>query len=156
MWTQCSWVLWFDAGQYAHKNQKKEMSWEDSLQKIYTIETVEDFWAVINNIVNAQDIPPGSNYYMFKKGIKPAWEDTRNKEGGKWQVITNKSHRGLLNKMWEGTVRKKKITAHPTTQREREREPLGTWHHALAPLSPRFIPTSAPTRGWCVSICVWW
>ena len=156
MWTQCSWVLWFDAGQYAHKNQKKEMSWEDSLQKIYTIETVEDFWAVINNIVNAQDIPPGSNYYMFKKGIKPAWEDTRNKEGGKWQVITNKSHRGLLNKMWEGTVRKKKITAHPTTQREREREPSGTWHHALAPLSPRFIPTSAPTRGWCVSICVWW
>ena len=31
---QCSWVLWFDAGSFAHKNQKQAMTWEESLQKI--------------------------------------------------------------------------------------------------------------------------
>lgn len=31
-----------------------------------------------------QDIPPHRDIHLFKKGIKPMWEDPANKKGGKW------------------------------------------------------------------------
>ena len=31
-------------------------------------------------------IHPQSNYYLFKRGIKPAWEDAANTKGGKWSI----------------------------------------------------------------------
>lgn len=100
---QNSWVLWFDPGSYGHKN-KTAKTWIETLEKIYTITTVEDFWAVFNNVTAPQNIPAGSNYYIFKEGIQPQWEDKRNKSGGKWQVITNRSQRDKLNEMWENTL----------------------------------------------------
>jgi len=99
---QNSWVLWFDPGSFGHKNKAK--TWIETLEKIYTIKTVEDFWAVFKNIVPPQNIPSGSNYYIFKEGVQPQWEDSRNKMGGKWQVITNRSQRDKLNMMWENTL----------------------------------------------------
>ncbi len=39
-----------------------------------------------NNIVVPSLIAPNSNYYLFKEGIKPAWEDSANAKGGKWSV----------------------------------------------------------------------
>lgn len=39
-----------------------------------------------NNIVVPSLIAPNSNYYLFKEGIKPAWEDDANSKGGKWSV----------------------------------------------------------------------
>eukprot|EP00040_Diaphanoeca_grandis_P003451 m.24964 g.24964 ORF g.24964 m.24964 type:complete len:213 (-) comp14818_c0_seq1:331-969(-) len=100
---QNSWVLWFDPGSFGHKN-KVAKTWIETLEQIYTIKTVEDFWAVFNNIVPPQSIPAGSNYYIFKEGVQPQWEDSRNKLGGKWQVITNRQQRERLNTMWENTL----------------------------------------------------
>jgi translation initiation factor 4E len=39
-----------------------------------------------NNIAKVADIPIGSNYHLFKEGVKPAWEDSENEKGGKWVV----------------------------------------------------------------------
>ena len=29
---------------------------------------------------------PNTDYMLFKKGIRPEWEDASNKDGGKWVV----------------------------------------------------------------------
>jgi translation initiation factor 4E len=50
-------------------------------------------------------IPAGANYHLFKKGIKPAWEDPHNKKGGKWTFSQNKTKRDMdLNEIWLNTV----------------------------------------------------
>lgn len=32
-------------------------------------------------------LPLGSDYYLFREGIKPSWEDKMNERGGRWQAI---------------------------------------------------------------------
>ncbi|KAI8594983.1 cap binding protein [Dissophora ornata] len=32
------------------------------------------------------DLAISSNYHLFKQGIKPMWEDSANKNGGKWSI----------------------------------------------------------------------
>lgn len=48
--------------------------------------TVEQWWALYSHIVRLQDIPPHRDIHLFKKGIKPMWEDPANKKGGKWVI----------------------------------------------------------------------
>ena len=70
--------------------------------QIYKITTVEDFWAVFNNIAEVTEVPVGSTYHFFKTGIEPMWEDPGNKAGGKWVLAGNgKDARSL----WELAVR---------------------------------------------------
>ena len=67
---QNAWTLWF------FKNDKSR-SWEDNQKPIITVDTVEDFWSLYNHIEVASNLPPGSDYSLFKKGIFPDWEDKR-------------------------------------------------------------------------------
>ncbi|GAA5865561.1 hypothetical protein JCM3774_002051 [Rhodotorula dairenensis] len=76
------WTLWFDSA----SKQDKAKSWEDALAKVISFQSVEHFWGLYNNIVPPSTLGAGSNYYLFKQGIKPAWEDTANAQGGKWSV----------------------------------------------------------------------
>ena len=46
-------------------------------------DTVEDFWSLYNHIEVASKLQIGSDYSLFKKGIKPMWEDPHNKDGGR-------------------------------------------------------------------------
>ena len=39
-----------------------------------------------NNVYGISEIIPNTDYLMFKKGVRPEWEDPRNKKGGKWVV----------------------------------------------------------------------
>ncbi|KAK3828633.1 MAG: translation initiation factor eIF-4E [Benniella sp.] len=83
------WTLWFDNP----PKKSNEKNWEQSLKELITIDTVEDFWGVYNNIMKVCDLTINSNYHLFKQGIKPMWEDTANKHGGKWsiQLMRNKT-----------------------------------------------------------------
>lgn len=40
-----------------------------------------------NNLYSVSEIISNTDYLLFKKGIRPEWEDPENKNGGKW-VIT--------------------------------------------------------------------
>ena len=48
---------------------------------------IEDFWHMYNNLYSVSEIISNTDYLLFKKGIRPEWEDPENKHGGKW-VIT--------------------------------------------------------------------
>ncbi len=39
-----------------------------------------------NNIYSVEEIMPNTDYMLFKKGIRPEWEDVNNRPGGKWVV----------------------------------------------------------------------
>lgn len=41
---------------------------------------------MFNHVYTIREIIPNTDYLMFKKGIRPEWEDPHNKKGGKWVV----------------------------------------------------------------------
>ncbi|CAH7689264.1 eukaryotic translation initiation factor 4E [Phakopsora pachyrhizi] len=95
------WTLWFDN---ATKNDKAK-NWEDLIQKVMEVESVEEFWGLYHNIVPPSLIHVGSTYYLFKEGIKPAWEDESNQNGGRWSVqLPRDKNRDLIDKWWLYTM----------------------------------------------------
>ncbi|CDS06777.1 hypothetical protein LRAMOSA09302 [Lichtheimia ramosa] len=92
-----SWTLWFDN---PHK-KANTASWSQNLKEIVTVETVEDFWGVYNNIAKVNHLESNSNYHFFKKGIRPEWEDPANAEGGKFSIQFPRNRTGeMINKYW--------------------------------------------------------
>lgn len=47
------------------------------------------------------DLPNGSEFYLFQEGIKPLWEHESNKEGGRFILRINKTY---INRFWEDLV----------------------------------------------------
>lgn len=90
---QNRWSLWF------FKNDKSK-EWSQNQKVVATVDTVEDFWALYNHIAPASRLPAGCDYSVFKEGIEPAWEDSRNKKGGRWLLSLNKSQRSDLDGYW--------------------------------------------------------
>lgn len=89
-----NWVLWYC------KNEKKKQ-WEECLKQVALFNTVEDFWALYNHIQLASGLSFGSDYYLFKEGIQPMWEDKSNEKGGRWLVNIDKLKRNdLLDHYW--------------------------------------------------------
>ncbi|ETW06804.1 hypothetical protein H310_02955 [Aphanomyces invadans] len=97
---QHKWVLWYD-------NPKKKLAsetWEESLKVVYSFDTVEDFWGMFNNILPPTKLHVGSNYHLFKEGIRPMWEDPINAKGGKWVLTNNRQRRPRLDDAWMNTM----------------------------------------------------
>jgi len=91
---QNSWTLWF------FKNDKMKQ-WEENQREIITFNTVEDFWALYNHIELASRLAASCDYSLFKEGIKPMWEDERNKKGGRWLINLDKKQRAsCLDNFW--------------------------------------------------------
>ncbi|KAI8867813.1 translation initiation factor eIF4e [Ramicandelaber brevisporus] len=93
---QSEWTLWFDC-----PNKKtNHTNWSRSLKEIVTITTVEDFWGVHNNITKPTELSYGANYHLFRKGIKPMWEDPENMNGAKWLVTLSHKYDDIVDGMW--------------------------------------------------------
>ncbi|XP_004697199.1 eukaryotic translation initiation factor 4E type 1B isoform X2 [Echinops telfairi] len=92
------WALWF------FKNDSSQ-AWQDNLHLIIKFDTVEDFWAVYGHIQLASKLSSGCDYALFKDGIRPMWEDSRNKRGGRWLVSLAKHQRhSKLDRLWLETL----------------------------------------------------
>ncbi|XP_057571178.1 eukaryotic translation initiation factor 4E type 1B [Hippopotamus amphibius kiboko] len=92
------WALWF------FKNDRSR-AWQDNLHLVTKFDTVEDFWAMYNNIQLASKLSSGCDYALFKDGIEPMWEDNRNKRGGRWLVSLAKQQRhSELDRLWLETL----------------------------------------------------
>ncbi|XP_003123705.1 eukaryotic translation initiation factor 4E type 1B isoform X2 [Sus scrofa] len=92
------WALWF------FKNDHSR-AWQDNLQLVTKFDTVEDFWAMYSNIQLASKLSCGCDYALFKDGIEPMWEDSRNKRGGRWLVSLAKQQRhSELDHLWLETL----------------------------------------------------
>ncbi|KAJ6233694.1 eukaryotic translation initiation factor 4e related [Anaeramoeba flamelloides] len=93
---QNKWTMWVD-GYSGSRN------WGEDMKKILDFETVEDFWGMFNNLVSVSKLKNGTNFHLFKYGIKPEWEDSGNISGGKWNLRINRSV-SKLEDLWLDTV----------------------------------------------------
>ncbi|EDX14787.1 eukaryotic translation initiation factor 4E1 [Drosophila simulans] len=90
---QNTWTLW-------GVNYDPEIPWEDMLKEIDSFDTVEDFWNLYFSIDTPSKLNRGCDYMLFKKGIRPMWEDPPNKGGGRWTNGVDKRFSAELDKIW--------------------------------------------------------
>mmetsp|Transcript_4852 Transcript_4852/g.30967 ORF Transcript_4852/g.30967 Transcript_4852/m.30967 type:complete len:171 (-) Transcript_4852:2386-2898(-) len=81
-------------------------NWGSSMRQVITFATVEEFWGVYNNIVPPSRLGHGTDFHLFKEGIKPEWEDPACAQGGKWTINVPKSGGGkaILDTWWLHTM----------------------------------------------------
>jgi translation initiation factor 4E len=91
------WVLWFEATTCS-SSRITTSKWMSDLKEVAEINTVEDFWGVFNNVMEPSKLQKGSNYFLFKKGVKPCWEDPKCESGGRW--VHQLKTKNRLDAMW--------------------------------------------------------
>ena len=87
-----TWIIWY------RPPTPKYSDYEKSTVPLASISSVESFWAVYTHLKHPSLLPTVSDYHIFKKGIRPVWEDEANKRGGKWIVRLKK---GVADRYWE-------------------------------------------------------
>jgi translation initiation factor 4E len=118
------WTLWFDSPSTKGRNLPQTpvsafpqtpipqtpgaaaaQGWMEDIKRVISFDSVEEFWGLYNNIIPPSQLPPKANYYLFKEGIIPAWEDEANKHGGKWSIqLPKDKNRSNVDKMWLYTM----------------------------------------------------
>ncbi|MCJ1330780.1 hypothetical protein MMC10_007467 [Thelotrema lepadinum] len=89
---KASWVVWY------RPPTSKNADYEKSIKALASFSTVESFWAVYTHLKRPSTLPSVSDYHIFKKGVRPVWEDEENKRGGKFVVRLKK---GVADRYWE-------------------------------------------------------
>jgi len=99
------WTLWYDTPN-PNKRPGATTNWHENIKQVVTFGTVEDFWGLFNNLMSPSKLRERSNYYLFKEGIMPAWEDPQNGKGGSWVVhfTTSASGKNTLDETWLYTI----------------------------------------------------
>jgi translation initiation factor 4E len=98
------WTFWYDKRPNAGRRVRGEQeAYESNLRPIGSFGTVEDFWRYYNYIVKPSRMENNANQHLFKKDVKPMWEDSANVKGGKWIIIL-KGDKGLLDATWDNLV----------------------------------------------------
>lgn len=89
------WVFWFRP---PISKANGYIEYEKTLHAMAEVGTVEDFFAVYAHLKRPSTLPLVSDYHLFKKDIRPIWEDNENRAGGKWIVRLKK---GVADRYWE-------------------------------------------------------
>ncbi|KAH8029908.1 hypothetical protein HPB51_005210 [Rhipicephalus microplus] len=67
-----------------------------SLKKIYTVNTVQGFWAVFHHIPDVCELGLRHTYHLMRGQRRPLWEDPENQRGGTWRIRCHKKHTPLV------------------------------------------------------------
>ncbi|EAS29346.3 eukaryotic translation initiation factor 4E-1 [Coccidioides immitis RS] len=89
------WTLWF-----TKPPSGKGDNWNDLLKEVVTFNSVEEFWGVYNNITPTSELGLKADYHLFKKGVRPEWEDQQNKHGGKWSFQFKDKRSVPIDELW--------------------------------------------------------
>lgn len=74
------WSMWI--------HEVNDKNWGmDSYKKVYTFNTIEDFWLFYKNINSYEKY----QFFLMRDGIKPVWEDEKNIKGGAYSYIISKN-----------------------------------------------------------------
>ena len=87
-----SWIVWY------RPPTSKYQDYEKSTIPLAHFSTVEAFWVIYSHLKRPSTLPSVSDYHIFKKGIRPVWEDEENRKGGKWIIRLKK---GVSDRYWE-------------------------------------------------------
>ncbi|KAL6722184.1 hypothetical protein ACLMJK_001291 [Lecanora helva] len=87
-----TWIVWY------RPPTSKYSDYEKSTIPLAQFATVESFWTIYTHLKRPSTLPSVSDYHIFRKGIRPVWEDEENKRGGKWIIRLKK---GVSDRYWE-------------------------------------------------------
>ncbi|POS85170.1 eukaryotic translation initiation factor 4e-1, partial [Erysiphe pulchra] len=93
------WTLWFtkpSTGKASYRILALSIIHADSFKGC----SVEEFWGVYNNIAPVSELALKSDYHLFKEGIRPEWEDPKNKHGGKWSYQFKDKRNIPIDELW--------------------------------------------------------
>ncbi|KAG5187279.1 eukaryotic translation initiation factor 4E-like 1 [Tribonema minus] len=106
---QNSWCIW------EHEASKNSSDWGSNMTSLGEFNTVEDFWRFYNNIPKPSQVffdgksrkrvgdRQIESFSIFKKGIRPEWEDPANARGGEWSC-RERLQPIVLDTLWESLV----------------------------------------------------
>ena len=94
---QNHYTFWY----HRRRGDKKNVDYNESTKQIESFGTIQSFWQIYDHIIRPNEFKVTTDYHLFKKGIKPTWEDPANNSGGKWMVRLKK---GLASRYWEELV----------------------------------------------------
>lgn len=77
------------------------VEYDKTIHPIAQVGTAEEFFTLHKHLKRPSTLPVVSDYHMFKKDIRPIWEDDENKKGGKWIV---KLKKGVADRYWEELI----------------------------------------------------
>ncbi|KAL3422935.1 eukaryotic translation initiation factor 4E-4 [Phlyctema vagabunda] len=89
------WVFWFRP---PINKSNGFVDYEKTLHPIAHCNSVEEFFDIYRHLKRPSTLPLVSDYHLFKRGVRPVWEDEENKKGGKWVVRLKK---GVADRYWE-------------------------------------------------------
>eukprot|EP01056_Protomagalhaensia_sp_Gyna25_P002430 Protomagalhaensia_sp_Gyna_25__2429@NODE_2351_length_1134_cov_177_962557_g1947_i0_p1_GENE_NODE_2351_length_1134_cov_177_962557_g1947_i0NODE_2351_length_1134_cov_177_962557_g1947_i0_p1_ORF_typecomplete_len307_score27_64IF4E/PF01652_18/2_4e46_NODE_2351_length_1134_cov_177_962557_g1947_i027947 len=93
-----SWCLW-----YTNVAQKTTENFSDCLIPICVVSTAEAFWALYSHCIRPSQLARGTEYHLFREGIKPMWEDPANQNGGTLMLRLRKD-KDYLDYFWESLI----------------------------------------------------
>ncbi|KAI1863699.1 uncharacterized protein JN550_009399 [Neoarthrinium moseri] len=92
---QDSWVFWTRP---PISKANGYIDYDKTLHPMAQCSTIEEFWVVYKHLKPPSQLPLVTDYHLFKKGVRPIWEDDENKRGGKWVLRLKK---GVADRYWE-------------------------------------------------------
>lgn len=91
---QRNWTWWY-------LNENESESWSDRLKKVFTFNTVLEFWTLYESICAPSELPAPSEFFVFRDEIRPMWEVDENKNGGRWSIFIDKSKKSeIMDAIW--------------------------------------------------------
>ncbi|XP_014233227.1 eukaryotic translation initiation factor 4E type 3-like [Trichogramma pretiosum] len=94
---QTPWTFWLDKAISGTTTEE----YKANLKKIYTVNTVQKFWAVFNHIPSASEIQERYSYHLMRDERYPLWEEPFHQKGGTWRF---KCHKNDTAKVWKEVV----------------------------------------------------
>ncbi|CAF2813830.1 unnamed protein product [Rotaria sp. Silwood2] len=89
------WTFWLDS----QKNKlSSKQDYEAGLEIISSVETVQEFWSVFNNIPTPDRLANRVTYHLMRQNRKPLWEDKENENGG---IYTYRCPKNKTNTVWQ-------------------------------------------------------
>ncbi|KAG0354901.1 hypothetical protein BGZ54_001416 [Gamsiella multidivaricata] len=95
------WTLFFSDTSRAKDKSGVQDAYSSAITPLFSCHTVPQFatsWKYVRERVRPATMKVNQNLHWFKKGIKPMWEDPKNKYGGR---LTLCPPRALLDIVWE-------------------------------------------------------
>uniref|UniRef100_A0A1I7ZAB7 eIF-4F 25 kDa subunit n=1 Tax=Steinernema glaseri TaxID=37863 RepID=A0A1I7ZAB7_9BILA len=72
-------VMWY-------LERPKNREWKECVKELAAFQSLQGFFAMYNAISPPSLLRNGHDYMLFKEGVKPMWEDDKNRKGGRWRV----------------------------------------------------------------------
>lgn len=91
---QTPWTFYF-------KRTSEESSGGDyasSIHRIGSFQTAEEFWNYYSHLKRPGDIRSKLEFQMFRRDVRPMWEDEENRDGGRWFIFINSD---CASQQWE-------------------------------------------------------